>query len=560
MIEITENITYKLPGMTSLFVKFPYNAEIVAAIKTLPLYNYDKKSYTWEVPVTSLAKLLERVAPFDQIKLSLLPDKPITKIDESIPLKPTKTKPFKHQEEAVRYGLANPKFLLLDAPGLGKSKSIIDLANELKDRENLQHCLIICGVNTLKFNWKKEIEIHSDLTAHILGERYTKKGKLRIGSVNDRVADLQAPIDEFFIITNIETLRNKNIIKAFTKGPNKIDMIVVDEIHKAGGTGTQQGKGLLSLTAPHMIGATGTLLTNSPMNAYLPLTWLGVERGILTKFKYYYYTYAGEFNDVLLGYRHLDVLQAQISSCSLRRTKDLLDLPEKTIINEIIEMEPAQAKFYDDIKNGIVEEADKVDLNPAMLLSMVTRLRQATSCPAILSSSDIESSKINRACDLVEEIIDNGEKVVVFSAFKPTLDVLMQKLQQYNPVLCTGDVKDEIISKNVDEFQTNPNCKVILATVQKLGTGVTLTAATNAVFIDAAWTAAQNEQAEDRIHRISAKKPVFIYYLWNADTIDLRVKEIVENKKVLSDFVVDGTCPPHLATKLREIVQDLKNS
>lgn len=330
-------------------------------------------------------------------------------------------------------------------------------------------------------------------------------------------------------------------------------------VHNCNSPQAQQSKGLMKLNgAKHVVGATGTLLTNSPINAYLPLKWIGAENGTFTNFKHYYCNYTGQFNNILIGYRNLNILQDQIDRYSLRRTKDLLDLPPKNIIHEVIEMEPAQAKFYENIKNGVIDEADKVELKPAALLSMITRLRQATSCPAILSSADIESSKINRACDLVDQMLSNNEKVVIFSAFKETLNVLNEKLKNYNPLLCTGDIKDSIINENIDKFQNSSEYKVMLATTAKMGTGITLTAATNEIFIDCTWTQAQNLQCEDRIYRIGSKQPVFIYYLWNNDTVDLRVKDIVDGKEAISDFVVDGTCPPHLASKLREIVQDLK--
>jgi len=156
-------------------------------------------------------------------------------------------------------------------------------------------------------------------------------------------------------------------------------------------------------------------------------------------------------------------------------------------------------------------------------------------------------------------MISNNEKVVVFSAFKDTLNVLMDKLSEYKPLLCTGDIKDSEIASNIDRFQNDEDAKIMLATTSKMGTGITLTAATNEIFIDCTWTQAQNLQCEDRIYRIGSDKPVFIYYLWNNDTIDLRVKEIVESKEAISEFVVDGTCPPALTNKLREIVEDLMN-
>lgn len=561
MIKIEEKQTSKLPGITSLFVSFNYNASIVEAIKTLPNYTYDKKTFTWEIPITSLAKLLNLLNPIDDITLTLLPDKEEKKPKE-ITLSDFKTEPYYYQKEGIIHGLRNDRFLLLDQPGLGKSLQLIYLAEELKEREGLEHCLVICGINTLKANWKKEIEQHSKLDCRILGERVSKKGKYSIGSIKERLEDLKNPIKEFFIIVNIETLRNDDIVKAINNGPNKIDMIVVDEIHSCKSPSSQQGKNLLKVNkAKHLIGATGTLLLNNPVDAYVPLKWIGAERGTFTNFKYYYCNYTGQFNNILIGFRNLNILQDQIDKYSLRRTKDILDLPPKNIIHEIIEMEPAQAKFYNDLKEGIVKDVDLVDIKPSALLSMVTRLRQATSYPGILTSNtSIESSKINRAVDLAEQIVSNDEKVVIFSTFKPTLDVLAKKLEQHKPLLCTGDVKDSIVSANIEQFQTDPDCKIMLATVQKMSTGITLTAAKTEIVIDCAWTQAQNLQMEDRVHRIGSKEPVFIYYLWNNDSIDLRVKEIVESKEAIADFIVDGTCPPHLASKLKEIVQDLQNS
>lgn len=230
MIKIEEKQTSKLPGITSLFVSFDYNAAIVEAIKTLPNYTYDKKTFTWEIPITSLAKLLNLLNPIDDITLTLLPDKKEKKPKEIV-LSDFKTEPYYYQKDGIIYGLQNDRFLLLDSPGLGKTIQLTYLAEELKEREGLEHCLIICGINTLKANWKNEIKRHSKLNCRILGERISKKGKYSIGSVKERLEDLKNPIKEFFIITNIETLRNDDIVKAINKGPNKIDMIVVDEIH-----------------------------------------------------------------------------------------------------------------------------------------------------------------------------------------------------------------------------------------------------------------------------------------------------------------------------------------
>ena len=557
MIHIEEKQTHKLPGKTSLFVNFTYNPLIVEIVKQCTVANYDKNTTTWEVPLTSLSFLLERLSQIDDVEIVLL-EKEEKKKHEVYPLSNYKTKPYQYQIDGIEFGLNENRWLLLDAPGLGKTLQLIYLAQELKEREGIEHCLIICGLNTLKNNWKDEIHKHSDLSCMILGERKTKKGKIKIGSVKDRLEDLKKPIEEFFIVTNIETLRNEDIIKELKKNKNnKIDMIILDEGHVCKSASSIQGKNLLKLNAKYMILATGTILMNSPLDAYVPLKWIGADRSTYTNFKFYYCNFTGQFNNILLGYRNMDILKDQLEDVSLRRTKDLLDLPEKTIITEYVDMNDKQHSFYDNIKEGIIQQVDKVKMSTASLLAMVTRLRQATACPSILTTENIPSSKIERASDLAKQIIENGDKVVIFSTFKDSLYELEKEFNGVDYVVCHGDVSDSDINILKNRFQEDDNCKVMLATWQKMGTGITLTAASYAIFLDTPWTSSQAQQAEDRIYRIGSKKPVFIYYLVCKDTIDERVNEIVKDKQLLSDYVVDGECPLDLADRLRKIIEDL---
>lgn len=557
MIICTESSPIKLSGLSSFKIEFNYRPEIVDVLKQIPNAIYHKNLSCWEIPTTSLSHAIELFHNYDSITLNFLP-KIDSQVDSKFVLSDYKTTPYQYQLDGIQYGLNHNKWLLLDAPGLGKSLQMIYLAQELKKRDNIEHCLVVCGINTLKFNWKKEIETHSDLSCRILGQRYTKKGQLKIGSVQDRLDDLKTHIDEFFVITNIETLRNEQIIKELTKGKaNKFDMIVVDELHTCKSPTSQQGKNMLKLSAKYMIGLTGTLLLNNPLDAYVPLKWIGVDHSTYTNFKFYYCNYAGLFNNILVGYKNLDVLKEELSSCSLRRTKDLLDLPPKNIIHESVELDIRQSTFYNHLLEGITEEADKVELNTSTILSMVTRLRQATACPSILTSEEIESSKINRAVDLAKQIVDGGDKVVIFSVFKETLNHIMKELEDFNPLLCTGDIREDIIAKNIEDFQTNNINKVICATTSKMGTGITLTRASYAIFIDAPWTAAQCTQCEDRIYRIGSKNPVFIYYLWARGTIDERVKEIIEDKEAIADFIVDDKISKRSIDSLKKYILDL---
>ena len=231
MIRITEKTPSKLPGISSLFITFDYNPQVVNVVKACGNAIYDKKTMTWEVPVTSLSSFINDSYEYDDIELNLLNRKEKKSKNIECNTKKLKSKPYPYQIEGINFGLNNDKWLLLDSMGLGKSLQAIYIAQEKKRLEKIEHCLVICGVNALKSNWKNEIAKHSGLSCRILGEKQTKTGRTVIGSIKERVEQLKKPIKEFFVITNIETIRDNDIVKYINKGPNKFDMIIVDEIH-----------------------------------------------------------------------------------------------------------------------------------------------------------------------------------------------------------------------------------------------------------------------------------------------------------------------------------------
>ena len=557
MITVQERQTVKVPGITSFFVSFDFNRAIVDEIKLLDGCVFNAETKEWEMPLTNLAEFVDRCCVHDSINLQLLEYK--EKEAVKYQLSPYQTKPFSYQEEGIQFGLNHENWLLLDAPGLGKTLQLTYLAKELKERQGLQHCLIICGINTLKTNWKNEIEKHSNLSCRILRQRITKKGNFVVDGIQERLKQLKEPIEEFFVITNVETLREDKIVQAILKNKyNKFDMIVIDEVHRCKTPTSQQGKNLLKLNkARYRIGATGTLLLNNPLDAYVPLKWIGAERANYSTFRYYYCNYGGPFGNMLVGFKNVQVLQDQIKKYSLRRTKDILNLPPKNVIHEYVDMSDAQSIFYDNVKAGVAQEVNKVKLNAANVLSLVARLRQATACPSILTTESIPSAKMDRAEDLVEQIVGSGYKVVIFSTFKQTVYELAQRLRQYKLVVATGDQSDAEIEAAKQALQEDPDTKIFIGTWQKCGTGITLTAASYMIFIDTPWTDADFCQASDRIHRIGTKDSVFIYNLVTRGTVDERVLELVTDKAAIADYIVDEKITPQGLDSLRKYIEDI---
>ena len=550
MISIRESIPNKIPGISSLFLTFNYNPAIVEVLHQFECKSYDKKTQTWELPTSYLEKLVEKLCLYDEIVIEPYSE-PIYE-NNTYQLLNYKTKSFNHQLEAVQYGLNHKRWLLLDVPGLGKTKTIINLIEELKAKRNLKHVLVICGVNSLKSNWISEIHKHSELSCKILGTRTKKNGQTYIGSIKDRIQDFKDGIQEDIVVSNIETFRDDDIIKECKKC--KFDMIVVDEVHTIKSPTSQQSKNLLKLDAEYKVGLTGTILLNSPLDLYVPLKFIGVEKSTFTNFKSYYCTFGGFYNSQIVGFKNTDILKDELESCSLRRTKDLLDLPPKNMIDEYVDLYDDQKKLYDNILKGVISDCDKADLSKMTILSSIGRLRQVTSYPGMLTSENIKSAKLDRAIDLANQIVSNGNKVVIFSTFKEPAKYLSTLIP--DSILVTGDTGD--IGYAINKFQNDPSCKVFIGTWQKCGTGITLTAASYMIFLDTPYTDGVFQQACDRIYRIGTKSAVFIYNLICKNTVDERVLKIVNNKKYLSDYVVDDIDNEDVISNLREYVEELK--
>lgn len=558
MITIKEDIAKKVPGITSLFLTFNYNEQILDIIKRCQGPNWSKKDKVWEIPSSNLSYLLDQLTLIDDIKLEFYQEKekPYAKYKHP---EDSKLSLFKHQLEAVEYGLNHDKWMLLDAPGLGKSASLIYLAEELYRQNKIEKCLIICGINALKRNWEKEIKKFSNLPCRIIGQHITKKGTVTAKSIPERIKELSQKLEEFFIILNIENLRSEDVLKAINDGPNKYGLICFDEIHKAKDVNSQSGKHVCKLKSQYKVAATGTLLLNSPLDSYLALKWIDAEHSTYSNFKYYYCVYGGPFNNELKGFKNTDTLKDQIDKYSLRRTKDILDLPPKNIIEEYIELDEKQRIFYENVVQGVVHDVKEgIKLNPDNLLAMTTRLRQAVDCPQVLTNEEIPNAKIDRCVDLAEQILsDPNEKLVIMNMFKAPCEQIAKALNKYSPLICTGDVPDDIVSNYVDKFQTDPNCRVMICTGQKMGTGITLNASSNMILFSCPWTEGVLTQWEDRVHRIGSKNPVFIYHLWALDTFDMRVKELVDMKGAISDYIVDGITDTHLNI-LKKYIEELR--
>ena len=575
MIKIYEiSPPQKISGLSSLIVQFDYNEYIVDSIKTIPTAHYHKKEKVWELPVCYLGRLLDSLTFLDEIQLKLLdtPESGEFHFNRKFNLEPLseterisfKATPFPHQLEAVDFLLKQEKALLLDGCGVGKSLEMILFAETLKKRGVIDHCLVITGIAGLRGNWEREIQKFSTESVVTIGKYVTRTGTTRYKPMAKRAEQLKNKIEEFFVLLNVESIRDSKIVEAIKTSENKFGLIAFDESHKIGAPDTTQYTNLMKLDSDFKVAATGTLIVNSPLSAFPSLKFTDNENATLTNFKSQYCNFGGAFgNNQIIGYKNLEVLREEIDSCSIRRTLyDVrADIPQLTIDTEYLEMDENQLKFYEAIKEGVKEEADKIELKASNLLALTTRLRQATACPSVLTTQDIESIKVQRAFEYIQEIVSQGEKVVVFSVFKEPLNQLATKLEGFRFSLNTGDTDDTTVMNNVTRFQEDPSEQVFLGSCSKMGVGYTLNSSMYLIFIDTPYTFALFEQCYQRVHRISNTRPAYIKVLMCKETIDERVQEIVATKKDLGEYLVDGketsTLSTDLQDELRKIIFEL---
>ncbi len=556
-IEEPDKLANNILVKKSAFVSFDYNPDIVNYIKQMGTRVYNPENHTWEMPINNIIGLCNKFEK-ETIEIDgIYEDLHKQEFDIDIPKDYIfKTKPFAHQVDGVRFGLNKKRFLLGDDQGLGKTKQIIDFVGCLEKTDTINKVLIICGVNSLKYNWQSEIGIHSDEKGWVLGTRFRKTtGKPYEGSTKDKLADLENLPDCRYLITNIETLRAgaEKISKSKYHFPvaeklaelckkGIISVIAFDECHKSKDPTSLQSRAMSLLSAPYMVAMSGTPLMNNPLDLYFPLSWLGYEKHSFYQFKQHYCTLGGWGGSQVVGYKNLEEIRALMDEVMLRRLKtEVLDLPEKLRKIEYVDMTAKQAQIYKEVYMGIMNELQKIKFsnNP---LSMMIRLRQATGCPSLLSDKMTpgDSAKIIRMIELVEEITSSDGKVIIFSNWSSITEVVRNVLQFYHPAYITGETKADDRMAEVNRFQNDKNCKVIIGTIGAMGTGLTLTAAQNVIFLDSPWNMALKAQAEDRAHRIGTKGTVNIITLVCKNTIDERIEELVEKKGQIADALVDG--------------------
>jgi non-specific serine/threonine protein kinase len=230
----------------------------------------------------------------------------------------------------------------------------------------------------------------------------------------------------------------------------------------------------------------------------------------------------------------------------LRRTKEQVakDLPEKTETILFCEMEEEQRKVYEIYRSvyrdkimGVIE-GQGIDRSQLTILQGLMKLRQICDSPAILNEEEKYPNHSIKLDELAREITENiGEhKALVFSQFLGMLALIKEKLKENNIVFdyFDGSTPPHERERAIQNFQTNENCRVFLISLKAGGVGLNLTAADYVYIVDPWWNPAVEQQAIDRTHRIGQTKNIFAYRMICKDTIEDKILQLQERKRVLA--------------------------
>lgn len=457
----------------------------------------------------------------------------------------------------------------------GKTLTVLNIAMYHKKKYGCKHCLIIACVNSAKYNWRDDIIKHSNgaIEPYILGSRLRRDGSIRYeGSGKEKFDDLKTMKmygDEngqdlpYFLIINIEAIGRTKLGKTHIiteqvinlVNSKEVGVIALDEIHRNASMTSEQGKQLMQIKKKidsgidvDWIPMTGTPIKSRPTDAFLPLRLVGAHDYT----SYYnwceYFCIKGNFKEII-GYKNIDKLKNMLQPNMLRRLKkDILDLPEKMHNTVYVENTLYQHKLYEKVRDGLFSQIGSIkkSANP---LAQLIKLRQVNGSPELV---DIETqftestylksnAKLAELLRLVEEITEDGSKVVVFSNWVEPLRTLYKYMSKQYKVCCyTGTMSNEDRELHKKTFINNPEYKIMLGTVGALGTSHTLTVAHNVIFYDEPWNPCDIEQCEDRCHRPGTNQTVNIYTLITQGTIDETVHKILHKKEGVATFMVDN--------------------
>lgn len=428
---------------------------------------------------------------------------------------------------------------LADDMGLGKTVQVLalleyrrmhrgDLANKNGSTTKAGPCLVVVP-RSLVFNWKQE------------AERFTPNLRILDHTGMDRLKPGDHFQDYDLVITTYGTLRRDALLfKDVT-----FDYCILDESQAVKNARTESAKAVRLIRADHRLALSGTPVENHLGELWSLFDFL--NPGMLGTGSVFQLGGAGARNP---SEETRSLLARALRPLILRRTKEQVakDLPQKLEQTIYCELEPAQRKLYNELRDhyrqALLARIERESLNKfkIQVLEALLRLRQAACHPGLIDKNRVgePSAKLDTLLPQIEEVLEEGHKMLVFSQFTSLLAIVRERLhrQKISYEYLDGKTKDR--AARVERFQNDPDRKLFLISLKAGGLGLNLTAAEYVVLLDPWWNPAVEAQAIDRAHRIGQTRQVFAYRLIAKDTVEEKVLELQQKKRDLADAIINA--------------------
>lgn len=433
------------------------------------------------------------------------------------------------------YTLAKTGFggILADEMGLGKTIQVIYYIKQmLKDNENNKFLIVV--PTSLAYNWDHEFDSFGS----------NIKRKICVGNKDKRTKILRNLNDTNVIITTYGLLREDEELY----NNLNFNTMVIDEAQNIKNNMAGITKVVKKVNAETKFALTGTPLENSILELWSIFDFIMPGYlASLTKFQSKYKIKDFDEDSEIL----IKGLSKQINPFILRRKKQdvVKELPDKLINDIYIELKDEQKKLYVAELERVKEEMEKIieteGMNKArfLILQLLTKLRQICIDPSIVYDNYKDgSNKLEQLESIVNEYIKNNHKILIFSSFKTALNIVKEKLNKakIKTYMIDGSVPAKDRIEMVDNFNNNDDVKVFLIMLKSGGTGLNLATADVVIHLDLWWNPQAENQATDRAHRIGQKNTVEVIHLITKGTIEEKILELQNKKRILSDKLIDG--------------------
>jgi non-specific serine/threonine protein kinase len=417
---------------------------------------------------------------------------------------------------------------LADDMGVGKTVQALAFLLSLRESGQTKNANLIVMPRSLLFNWERE------------SMRFTPGLRVMIHGDGQRVRDPQEFQGYDLVLTTYGImLRDIELLRSYP-----FHYVVLDESQAIKNPISQTARAARMLNSDHRLALTGTPVENSTLELWSQFAFL--NPGLLGTLDYFRDQFANAI-EKKQDDASADTLRRLVFPFILRRTKDQVakELPPRTERILLADMEPDQRRLYettrDKYRAELMRLIDTEGINNARMrvLEGLLRLRQIANHPRLVAKqSQDESGKFSLLLETLETLHAEGHKALIFSQFVQMLKLVREQLDargvpyQY----LDGQTKDR--QERVDAFQHSPQVPFFLISLRAGGVGLNLTAADYVIHIDPWWNPAVERQATDRTHRIGQDKPVFVYKLITRDTVEEKILELQERKRVLAEQLI----------------------